>query len=230
MKTTKVNSTKECRVCGTVKPISEFYKGYTRCKPCNSQQHQERLANDPEYRERRNRRARERYANDPEYREELSRRSRERSQERLANDPEYRERRNRRDRERYANNREEIRRRERERYANDIQHKLGKTLRCRILDAIKNQRATKATNSLELLGVDDISVVREHLEQQFRPGMTWENHGVYGWHIDHIRPCASFDLTDPEQQRACFHYTNLQPLWAEENLRKSDRSHTVSSS
>ena len=59
-----------------------------------------------------------------------------------------------------------------------------------------------------------------HLEQQFAEGMTWENHGE--WHIDHIRPCASFDLTDPEQQRQCFHYTNLQPLWAEDNRRKSD--------
>jgi hypothetical protein len=53
--------------------------------------------------------------------------------------------------------------------------------------------------------------------------MTWENHGRYGWHIDHIRPCASFDLADPEQQRKCFHYTNLQPLWASENMRKGDK-------
>ena len=62
--------------------------------------------------------------------------------------------------------------------------------------------------------------VRKHLEKQFQPGMTWDNRGQ--WHIDHIRPCASFDLTDPEQQKQCFHYTNLQPLWAEDNLRKSD--------
>ena len=59
-----------------------------------------------------------------------------------------------------------------------------------------------------------------HLEAQFKPGMTWDNYGLKGWHVDHIRPCASFDLRDPEQQRRCFHYTNLQPLWAEENLKK----------
>lgn len=57
-----------------------------------------------------------------------------------------------------------------------------------------------------------------HLESLFLSGMTWENRRL--WHIDHKRPCASFDLTDPEQQKACFRYTNLQPLWAEDNLRK----------
>ena len=61
-----------------------------------------------------------------------------------------------------------------------------------------------------------------HLEKQFTPGMTWDNWAYRGWHIDHIRPCASFDLADPEQQRECFHYTNLQPLWAVDNMRKSD--------
>ena len=57
-----------------------------------------------------------------------------------------------------------------------------------------------------------------HLESQFQPGMTWENHGA--WHIDHIRPCASFDFNDPKQQHECFHYTNTQPLWAADNLAK----------
>ena len=51
--------------------------------------------------------------------------------------------------------------------------------------------------------------------------MTKENYGE--WHVDHIKPCASFDLTDPEQQAICFHYTNLQPLWAVDNIKKRDR-------
>jgi len=53
--------------------------------------------------------------------------------------------------------------------------------------------------------------------------MAWNNYGVWGWHIDHIRPISSFDLLDPEQQRAAFSYKNLQPLWASENLAKSDK-------
>lgn len=53
--------------------------------------------------------------------------------------------------------------------------------------------------------------------------MSWENYGFYGWHIDHIKPCSKFDLTDPKQQEQCFHYSNLQPLWAIENFKKSDK-------
>ena len=75
---------------------------------------------------------------------------------------------------------------------------------------------------MELLGVS-MNEVRAYLELQFKSGMTWENYGYKGWHIDHIIPCASFDLTDPEQQRRCFHYTNLQPLWWHENLAKGDK-------
>ena len=62
-----------------------------------------------------------------------------------------------------------------------------------------------------------------HLENQFVDGMNWNNYGKNGWHIDHIKPCASFDLTDPKQQKICFHYTNLQPLWAIDNLIKHSK-------
>lgn len=68
-----------------------------------------------------------------------------------------------------------------------------------------------------------VSEVRAHLESRFKPGMTWDSHSFTGWHIDHIRPIASFDLSDPVHVAACFHYTNLQPLWAKENLDKRDR-------
>ena len=74
----------------------------------------------------------------------------------------------------------------------------------------------------ELVGCS-MDQLKEHLERQFTEGMTWDNYGFYGWHIDHIIPCVSFDLTDIEQQKKCFHYTNLQPLWAKDNLSKGSR-------
>lgn len=61
--------------------------------------------------------------------------------------------------------------------------------------------------------------LRGHIEDQFMPGMTWENHKRGGFEIDHIRPCATFDLSDPAQQRACFHFTNLRPIWCADNQR-----------
>ena len=77
----------------------------------------------------------------------------------------------------------------------------------------------KAATTLKLLGCS-IEYFRSYIEKQFKSGMTWDNHGFYGWHLDHIKPCVSFDLTNPEQQRECFHYTNFQPLWRRENMSK----------
>lgn len=100
-------------------------------------------------------------------------------------------------------------------YHNDISYKLRSLLRNRIRSAIK--KGSKSARTLGLLGCS-VEEVKRHLESQFKDGMSWENHGE--WHIDHIVPCASFDLTDPEQQKQCFHYSNLQPLWATENMEK----------
>jgi hypothetical protein len=71
----------------------------------------------------------------------------------------------------------------------------------------------------ELIGCT-VEFLMGYLEAKFIEGMTWENRGQ--WHVDHIMPCASFDLTKAEQRAICFHYTNLQPLWATDNIRKGD--------
>jgi len=64
---------------------------------------------------------------------------------------------------------------------------------------------------------------RAHIEARFLPGMTWQNWGLHGWHIDHVVPISRFNLTDPAQMAAACHYTNLQPLWAADNRKKRDR-------
>ena len=102
----------------------------------------------------------------------------------------------------------------------DGQFKIRKNIRDRMRSAMQGK--SKSKNTMELLGCT-IEELKTHLEKQFTHGMNWDNYGKKGWHIDHILPCASFDLTDPEQQRKCFHYTNLQPLWATDNYKKKDK-------
>lgn len=94
------------------------------------------------------------------------------------------------------------------------------TLRHRIHMALRAQHSHKTSRTTELIGCS-IEHLRLWLTFYFQPGMLWSNYGE--WHIDHTRPCASFDLTDLAQQKECFHYTNLQPLWAQDNLKKGKR-------
>ena len=79
----------------------------------------------------------------------------------------------------------------------------------------------KKESAINLVGCS-IPKVRNHLEKQFEAWMTWENYGRGGWHIDHIRPCMSFDLQEEAQQNVCFNWRNLRPMWAAENISKSD--------
>ena len=99
--------------------------------------------------------------------------------------------------------------------------KIASYCRNRIRECIK--KGYKSKGSLSLTGCASWDELKTYLENKFQKGMTWENYGKDGWHIDHIKPCASFDLTKESEQKKCFHYTNLQPLWAKDNLSKSDK-------
>lgn len=101
----------------------------------------------------------------------------------------------------------------------DVLFWLKCTVRERIACALSRQSSRKSDRTIALVGCSVAELAR-HLEARFLPGMTWENRGIKGWHIDHVIPIAKFDLKDPEQQSAAFHYTNLQPLWAKDNQRK----------
>jgi hypothetical protein len=103
---------------------------------------------------------------------------------------------------------------------NDPVFKLIETLRHRVYLAVKDKNAIKQYKYKEYIGCSRAELIN-HLEKQFKPGMTLRNHGK--WHIDHIKPCAAFDKTDPKWELKCFHYTNLQPLWAHENIKKGDK-------
>ena len=106
------------------------------------------------------------------------------------------------------------------RYKTDIGFKLKALLRRRLNNALNNNY--KSGSAIKDLGCS-ISELKEHLEKQFKDGMNWENWGYEGWHIDHIKPLSSFDLSDRKQFLEANHYTNLQPLWREDNMKKSDK-------
>lgn len=113
-----------------------------------------------------------------------------------------------------------------------IVYRITEALRTRVRCAVRKITSGKSARTLDLIGCGVPDLIT-HLEKQFQSNMSWDNYGEpkdgsRGWEIDHIRPCASFDLTRPEQQKQCFHWSNLQPLWAEDNARKHAKFNDVS--
>jgi len=108
------------------------------------------------------------------------------------------------------------------RYHNEIEYKLKLTIRYRAKRAVETIKGASNISREELLASIGCSIeeLKSYLESKFQEGMTWDNWSRDGWHIDHIRPLASFDLIDPDEQKLANHYTNLQPLWAIDNLLK----------
>lgn len=190
---------KQCSACGEYKELDNFYKAkrklFNRSPICISCDKQRKSIN--------RKKNREHYL-------EYSKKYRENNKDKikqyeLAN------------KDRINENR---RKNKAKRRGSDPKFVISHSLRCRLRSALAGE--SKSTSTLSLLGCS-VEYLVQHLENQFTDGMNWDNYGLYGWHIDHIKPCASFDLTKEEEQRKCFHYTNLQPLWAKDNYAKGDK-------
>jgi hypothetical protein len=102
----------------------------------------------------------------------------------------------------------------------DPQFRVANNLRCRMNIALRNVGLKRNLPLQRLIGCSVEQLIR-HLESQFERGMTWNNRRQ--WDVDHIVPCAKFDLTKPEEQLKCFHFSNLRPLWRTKNIVKGDR-------
>ena len=223
--------TKICIKCNQEKSFDQFNKGNDKfglqywCKECKKQYHlahraerkqqmkQYRLAHKPE---------RKQYRED--HRAELNQQMKqyyldhkaEMKQYRLAHKPE-RKQQNKQYRLAHKPERNQYRK---NKYHTDINYKISCYLRTRIWGALKNNSKSKST--MRLVGCS-IDFFRCYYESKFTEGMSWEKVMNGEIHCDHRRPCASFDLSKPKEQHKCFHYTNLQPLWAKDNLEKSDK-------
>jgi len=112
------------------------------------------------------------------------------------------------------------------RYKTDPVFQIKQSLRRRFRNLIEkgfiDYTGSKTKRSIELLGCD-LDFFKNYIENLFTEGMSFENHGNKGWHYDHKRPLSSFNLLNEEEQIKAFHYTNIQPLWAIDNLRKGNK-------
>ena len=206
---------KKCSKCNEEKDISFFGKAKTnkdglngRCKDCikiyQSGYRGEYYLNN---KEKLNKRHKEYYLSNKDKMDKYYKSYREQNKEQSKiNYKEY-----------YLLNKDKINKYKRDYLNNNIDAKIKHTLRSRISMAMHGKGTNKCTSSSNLLGCS-IYEFKKYLESKFTKGMSWENYGKNGWHIDHIKPCDSFDLSIPDQQKKCFHYSNLQPLWATTNI------------
>ena len=194
--------------CGQLKDLREFgtFKRNTKsglktyyfphCRECEKERNKKRqaaLKADPELRKKHNAKCRASTLR----KKQGIKRTRQTYEERRAKDTKY------------------MRKYMRERRQNDPSFRILHNLRNRLRNALKGK--SKSAQTVKLLGIS-VEGCRQHIEAQFLEGMSWDNYGQ--WHIDHIVPCDSFNLNDAQQQRLMCHYTNLQPLWGPENIRK----------
>lgn len=117
-------------------------------------------------------------------------------------------------------NRQKLNKYRMDKLKNDIEFRLSAILRTRLSTLLRRNKCIKYDSTLKLLGCS-LEEFKVYMSAKFTIGMSWDNYG--DWHIDHIKPCSKFDLSIEKEQRICFHYTNLQPLWAIDNLKKGNR-------
>lgn len=122
------------------------------------------------------------------------------------------------------NHKKEIKERRKKYQKNRLKKDVNFKLRCYLSTRLYQvtRGISKSKSTIKLLGCS-IDKLKKHLEKKFTKGMNWDNYGRKGWVIDHIKPCASFDLKKKSEQIKCFNYKNLQPLWEKDNWEKNNK-------
>jgi hypothetical protein len=207
-----MTNTKICNICSIKKPVSEFHKwkygpdGLKReCKECRKKETKKYYSTNSESIKQKVSKYRQK---NPEKVKQVKKRIYERNKENILSvNRLYRKK-----------NRKEITNKNLERRKNDPIHGLKHLMNSRLRVFLTSQNMTKRNKTFEIVGCTPHEL-KIYLETKFKDGMTWENRGK--WHIDHIIPLSS--ATNEEEVYKLCHYTNLQPLWAEENLKKSNK-------
>ena len=224
---------KRCKKCKEEKKKSEYYKHCaskdglrSSCKLCLSVQKKKYRENNKEKVLARNRKYRE---NNREKIFTKRKQYRENNKEKISNKQKQYHEKNREkilaiNRKYRENNKEKVlaykRKYNKRKMATCPMFRVVHCLRERLRAALRGKN--KSASTMALLGCT-VEELKKHLEKQFVDGMTWENRGTV-WHIDHMQPCSLFDLSDQIQQKRCFHYSNLQPLFAFDNMSKGEKN------
>lgn len=220
---------KVCSKCGIEKLIEEFYKGISYCKQCRCSQteayRQKNLEHDltvkkqyyKKNREHIRKDKKDKYKQNPDIIRSRAYAWRQLNKEKAAAACSAWKKKNRE----YVNSYEKNINNKRKN--TDVIFKLKNNIRSRLRKAIRYNY--KSGSAIRYLGCT-IEELKKYLQLKFQDGMTWDNYGQFGWHIDHIQPLSKFDLSDLEQLKIVCHYTNLQPLWAKDNLKKSNKEIT----
>ena len=201
---------KHCPTCNTYKILSDFNKQSSSwdnlarmCRCCFNEYKQNKRKNDENYIEK-EKEYKEEYEKSGRRKEKHQKRYQEKREEIIAKCVEY----------------------NKKRYYEDPTFKIIQLQRSRIgkmmRDLKLNKKVAYKKSKLELLGCTG-EELKIWIENQFTEGMSWNKLGINGIHIDHIKPICAFDLSSEEEQKRCFHFTNLQPLWAKDNLSKGGK-------
>jgi hypothetical protein len=207
----------KCNTCHTHKPVSEFYPNKQRplgvqccCKKCTCKRRRDAYKKNPQkykddnrknylkHRERRLKSRQQYYQNNKEKVKQCVKRY-------------------------YQNNKDKCNQKKneyrRKKHHNDPLYRMKRNISRQFSLFMKGTKEQSTWKYVDYT----LQELKEHLEAQFTEGMTWDNYGRSGWHIDHIKPKCLFDHTDPVQVKECWSLNNLQPLWATNNLRKGGR-------
>lgn len=222
---------KLCNGCNIEKPLSDFSfrlsgkgagKPRSRCKACEIKASREHYWRNPEYHRAYSRQWAKEHPEQvrnqhKDWRTKNAARKAETAKKWFADNAD----RNRENKRRWNRaNPERCSQHKRKQKANNPNYAFAADMRATITTQLSVQGAKKSARGNRLLGCP-LADFKRHIELLFWPGMSWNNRAE--WCLDHVRPCNSFDLLQPQDQQACFHYSNYQPLWGDDNARKGAR-------
>lgn len=203
---------KICNKCGENKLISEFYKNRAKCKTCFSEQtKQYKIKNSKKIKEQKSEYCKKNKKRIDEYSKQHYLRNKKRKRK-LAKIWQ-------------SNNIKELRIKranyDKKKRCEEPSYRLRKNLKQKLSFHLKQCGKEKTISVKELTTLTRLEL-KAYLESKFTEGMTWNNYGNNGWHLGHIKPCEIFDLRDENEQKLCFHFSNLIPQWEKENLSEGD--------